>query len=61
MFEFVCDHIVPGCTHKEQAETREELLEKVEVHLREHHDLHRHDPTVATALEAGAIQFIRPV
>lgn len=60
MFEFVCDHIVPGCTHKEQAESKEDLLDKVEAHLREHHDMHRHDPTVATALEAGAIKFIRP-
>lgn len=61
MFEFMCDHVIPGCTHKERAETREELIAKVDLHLREHHDLHVHDPTVMKALDAGAIKFIRPL
>lgn len=61
MFEFVCDYIVPGCTHKDEAETKEELIAKVDMHLREHHDLHVNDPTVTAALEAGALRYVKPV
>jgi predicted small metal-binding protein len=37
MYEFVCDRIIPGCTHTETAATKEEAREKAEEHLREHH------------------------
>lgn len=37
VFEFVCDRIIPGCTHTETDESREKAMEKAEKHLREHH------------------------
>ena len=37
MYEFVCDRIIPGCTHTETAETQEKAREKAEKHLRDHH------------------------
>lgn len=37
MYEFVCDRIIPGCTHKEKAETEEEAREKARRHLADHH------------------------
>lgn len=59
MFKFVCDHIVPGCGHVDEDETRDDLLERVAVHLREHHDLdHTHDP-IADALNNTGIIMVR--
>ena len=61
LFEFVCDHIVPGCTHTDKDESRDALMERVAVHLRERHNLdHRADP-VAETLKTTGISFIRPV
>ena len=37
MFEFVCDRIIPGCTHVERGETREKLLENAMDHLGDRH------------------------
>jgi predicted small metal-binding protein len=39
MFEFVCEHIVPGCSAKERGDTPEAAREKALQHLREHHDM----------------------
>ena len=37
MFEFVCDHIIPGCTDVERGDTREKVLEQAMDHLSQHH------------------------
>lgn len=60
MFEFICDRVVPGCPHKDKAESRDELMERVAVHLREKHGLDYHDAPVAEALKTSGITFIRP-
>lgn len=60
MFEFVCERIIPGCTHKEEDENRDELMERVGTHLREQHDLDHHEASVAEALKTSGITFIRP-
>jgi predicted small metal-binding protein len=61
MFHFICDHIVPGCTHVDEDESRQELLERVANHLREHHDLdHTHDTALDDLLKR-TIMPIRPV
>ena len=39
MFEFVCDRILPGCSHKEKGDTPEAVREKAIAHLHEHHDM----------------------
>ncbi|MFO7547651.1 MAG: DUF1059 domain-containing protein [Acidimicrobiia bacterium] len=39
MFEFVCDRIIPGCTHKESGDTVEEVRELARTHLHEHHGM----------------------
>ncbi|MGD2044215.1 MAG: DUF1059 domain-containing protein [Acidimicrobiia bacterium] len=61
MYEYVCEHIIPGCTFTEKDESREKLMERVEVHLKEKHDLDRHDDRIAQALKTTGISFIRPV
>lgn len=38
-YELLCEHFVPACTTKVEAETKEKLAEKVEDHLRSHHGL----------------------
>ncbi len=39
VFGFVCDRIVPGCTHVERGDTREKVLEQAMDHLRERHGM----------------------
>ena len=38
MFEFVCERLIPGCTSKEQGDTREKAIAKAERHMQDHHD-----------------------
>lgn len=38
MFEFVCEKLVPGCTTKERADTRDDAVAKAERHMMDHHD-----------------------
>ncbi|MEX1091692.1 MAG: DUF1059 domain-containing protein [Acidimicrobiia bacterium] len=37
MYEFLCDRVIPGCTHKERGPNREEVHERAMEHMREHH------------------------
>ena len=60
MLEFVCDHLVPGCTHKDHAEREAELLDRAVAHLKEHHNLDYHDEPMDSGLKKTGIQFIRP-
>jgi predicted small metal-binding protein len=39
MYEFLCDHVIPGCTHKEHGDTPEAAHEKAIKHLHEHHEM----------------------
>lgn len=59
MYKYVCEHIIPGCTYDAEAETREKLMEKVDTHLREHHDLDHRDERIARALRDTGIYYIR--
>lgn len=61
VFEFVCERIVPGCSHTDRDESREKLMDRVAVHLREHHDLDHRDDPISETLSTTGISFIRPV
>lgn len=37
MYEFFCEKIIPGCTHTERGEKKEEVRESALKHLAEHH------------------------
>jgi len=39
VYECVCDHVVPGCRHRETGDTPEAVREKVIAHLHEHHGM----------------------
>lgn len=38
MFEYICDHVIPGCTYRERGDTKEAVREKALQHLNEHHN-----------------------
>ena len=50
MFEFVCDKVIPGCTHKETSDTPEAAREKAIAHLHEHHDMKYIDQDVTARI-----------
>jgi predicted small metal-binding protein len=37
VYEFICERVIPGCTHKERGPNREEVHEKAMEHMRDHH------------------------
>jgi predicted small metal-binding protein len=37
VYEFLCEKVIPGCTHRETGEDREVVLENALEHMREHH------------------------
>ena len=37
MYEFLCERVIPGCTHKERGENQEKVQERAIRHMREHH------------------------
>lgn len=59
MYEFVCDHIIPGCTHREQGDTPEAVREKAVAHLHEHHDMSYIDQAMLERLDTLAIRALR--
>lgn len=60
MYEYICEHIIPGCTYTDKDESREKLMERTGAHLTEKHYLDRHDDPIADALNKTGIRFIRP-
>ena len=38
MFEFVCEHLIPGCTSRVQGEDKGDVVAKAERHMQDHHD-----------------------
>lgn len=61
MFEYICDHVIPGCSHKDEDESRESLTERAVAHLRDYHRVDPDHEPIAESLRTTGIQFIRPV
>ncbi len=59
MYEFVCDRIIPGCTHKERGDTPEAVREKAITHLREGHGVDSIDDDLITKINQNAIALMR--
>ena len=59
MYEFVCDHIIPGCTVKERGDTPEAAREKAVEHLHEHHDMSYIDEPLLERINTVAIRSLR--
>ena len=55
MYEYVCEHVIPGCTTKELAESRKATLEKALTHLQEHHDIEHPDAGTLNAVNAAIV------
>ncbi|KAA3638000.1 MAG: DUF1059 domain-containing protein [Armatimonadetes bacterium] len=43
MYQFVCDHLVPGCTYKSDEADEKKTFEVAREHMRSHHDTIYHD------------------
>ena len=39
MLEYICDRVIPGCTHEERGDTPERVAEKAREHLHQHHGM----------------------
>jgi predicted small metal-binding protein len=61
MFQFICDKLIPGCTHTDEDEDRDKLLERAARHYEEHHDLEHHHEPIADTLSKTGVVFLRPV
>lgn len=59
MYEFVCDRIIPGCTHKDRGDTPEAVREKAIAHLREGHGMDYIDEELITKINQNAIALMR--
>ena len=60
VYEFVCDHLIPGCTYRDQDERHEELLKRAEDHYRAHHTWDHSDGPLEETLKKTGVQFIKP-
>lgn len=58
MFEFVCDHIIPGCSHTDRADTAEKVLTQARDHLRDHHGMEYIDEPLLERVRSVAIAEI---
>lgn len=46
-YEFECSNVVPDCDETIEGDTREEALEEVATHMREHHGMIEMPPDMA--------------
>ena len=54
-YEYVCDHVVPGCKHRETGDTPEAVREKAIKHLHEHHGMEYLDGDSGSAQSLGIV------
>jgi predicted small metal-binding protein len=54
-YEFECRNLVPGCTGKVEAETRDEVLQKAAEHAAEVHGLTELDGATIQQVEAAIV------
>ena len=56
MWEYVCDKVIPGCTHTERGDTSEAVREKARAHLEGHHDLNYIDDDQWRKIDLAILQ-----
>jgi predicted small metal-binding protein len=57
MFEFVCEKLIPGCTHRETGDTPERVREKALEHLQEHHGAEYLDRDLGSRIDLALFPF----
>ncbi len=55
MYEYICDHVIPGCTTTELGKSRQAALEMALIHLKEHHDIEHPDAGTLNAVNAAIV------
>ncbi len=58
VYEYVCDHIIPGCDFKARTETHEAMEKEAEKHLREHHNMDYLDKDILQQVNKAGIWAI---
>lgn len=61
LFDYICERLIPGCSHEDKDENEEELLERAAEHLRVHHTTDHFDEPIDETLKKVGVQFVRPV
>jgi predicted small metal-binding protein len=56
MYQFVCSHIYPDCSHVHRSETREEALREAEEHLRGHHQVEAFDEATMKLVDLALVE-----
>ena len=57
VFEYVCEHVIPGCTTRIEGESRPELDPKILVHLRDHHDVGHLSRELQREVDAAVVRL----
>jgi predicted small metal-binding protein len=52
MYEYICDRLIPGCSHRETGDTPEAVREKALKHLHEHHGMEYLDADTSSQLDS---------
>ena len=61
LYEYICEHVVDGCDHKDRDESRETLMERVRAHLSDYHKLDPDVDPIAETLKKTGVVFIQPM
>jgi predicted small metal-binding protein len=59
MFEYLCDHFIPGCPHTETGDTPEATREKALKHLHDDHGMEYLDEDAMARLNLAIVPFAR--
>ncbi len=60
IYDFICDRLIPGCTHEDHDKKKAQLAERAAAHMREHHGYSHVDEPIGETLERTGAIFIRP-
>jgi predicted small metal-binding protein len=53
VYQYVCDHVIPGCTYVAEGSEMDKLRKAVKVHMIEHHEMFDGDERIANAMKTG--------
>jgi hypothetical protein len=58
MYEYACDRLILGCSHRETGDTPEADREKALKHLHEHHDMEYLDAGTSSQVDSLIVPFL---
>lgn len=55
MYEFVCEHLIPGCTTRESGDSKAAVKEQARRHLSEHHETESVDQALWKGIDLAIV------